>query len=107
MAVANEDRFLAKWLQGKTLSPEAQAVLDAAKCLFRAYFAEIVNTPWLDYKIETWDMGLYQIRLALKAAGLLSGELNALKETHRLLGDKLLPQIYSLGFLNEDVEYFE
>ena len=32
--------------------------------------------------------------------------LSALREAHDVLRAKLLPQIYSLGFLNPDVEYF-
>ena len=30
----------------------------------------------------------------------------SLREKHDALSAKLLPQIYSLGFLNPDVEYF-
>lgn len=41
----------------------------------------------MDWKIETWDVGYYQVRNAMRA--------------------KLLPQVYSLGFLNPDVEYYE
>ena len=33
--------------------------------------------------------------------------LAALKEAHRALGDKLLPQAYYYGFIPRDVEYFE
>ena len=125
LATANEDRFLAKWLAGKALSPETCAVLDAARQLYRDFYANITHTPWMDWKIETWDVGYYQIRNAMKdlrdpaprgplrplRGSLRSGNLTpcgagAFREKHDDLRVKLLPQIYSLGFLNPDVEYF-
>ena len=148
LAAANEDRFLAKWLAGRhtgttgvspvgdvngqdarcpsALSPAARAVLDAARALYREFYANITHTPWMDWKIETWDAGWYQVRNAMK--GIFStqrhrggeGEEHSgslclcvknntafvLHEALDALGAKLLPQIYSLGFLNPDVEYF-
>ena len=126
LAAANEDRFLAKWLAEKEaarvplprsdasprgsgalaascgLSPEAWAVLDAARRLYREFYANICHTPWMDWKIETWDVGYYQIRNAMKNLC----DFAPLREKHDALRAKLLPQIYSLGFLNPDVEYF-
>ena len=78
LATANEDRFLAKWLAGRhtgttgvspvgdALSLAACAVLDAARALYRDFYANITHTPWMDWKIETWDAGYYQIRNAMK-----------------------------------------
>ncbi|MBQ7188458.1 MAG: hypothetical protein IJR99_03490 [Kiritimatiellae bacterium] len=108
LATANEDRFLAKWLAGKALSPEACAVLDAARRLYREFYANITHTPWMDWKIETWDVGYYQLRNAMKDLrdSAPPREENSLREKHDALRAKLLPQIYSLGFLNPDVEYF-
>ena len=62
---------------------------------------------WMQFKIETWDVGIYQVRSALKDAGLASDELAALKDAHDALRAKLLPQVYSIGFLSPDVAYFE
>ena len=107
MSAANEDRYLASWLSGRVLSPEASAVILAAKNLYKTFYAELMNTRWMQFKIETWDVGIYQVRSALKDAGLASDELAALKDAHDALRAKLLPQVYSLGFLNPDVEYFE
>ena len=107
MAAANEDRYLASWLRGRVLSPEASTVMFAAKKLYQAFYAELMNTCWMQFKIETWDVGIYQVRSALKDAGLAAAELAALKDAHDALRAKLLPQVYSLGFLNPDVEYFE
>ena len=89
------------------LSPAASAVLDAGKKLYQVFYAELMNTRWMQFKIETWDVGIYQVRSALKDAGLGAAELVALKSAHDALRAKLLPQVYSLGFLNPDVEYFE
>ena len=107
LLVANEDRFLAKWLAGRTLSPEAEAVMSAAKSLYRRFYAEIANTNWMDAKIETWDVGYYQISKALKEVGLAVDEFAALKTAHDALRAKLLPKVYEYGFLNPDVEFFE
>ena len=84
------------------LSPEARAVLDAARQLYRAFYANITHTPWMDWKIETWDVGYYQIRNAMKDLC----DVAPLREKHDALRAKLLPQVYALGFLNPDVAYF-
>ena len=107
LLAANEDRFLAKWLNGRTLSSEAQEVMSAAKSLYRKFYAEIANTNWMDAKIETWDVGHYQIGKALREVGLASEEFAALKQAHDALRSKLLPKVYEYGFLNPDVEYFK
>ncbi len=111
----------------KKLSPESRAVLDAARVLYREFYANITRTPWMDWKIETWDVGYYQVRNAMKdifstqrRRGTERGEPSespclcvknnpvlVLREAHDALRAKLLPQIYSFGFLNPDVEYFK
>ena len=102
LAAANEDRYLAKWIDAHRLSPEARAVMNAARSLYREFYANITHTPWMDWKIETWDVGYYQVRNAMKDFY----DFASLREKHDALRAKLLPQIYSLGFLNPDVEYF-
>ncbi len=115
LAAANEDRFLAKWLAGRALSAEARAVLDAGRAVYRDFYANVCRTPWMDWKIETWDVGFYQVRNAMKglvaAAPAADGteavpSLAALRAAHDALREKLLPQVYSLGFLSPDVDYF-
>ncbi len=147
LAAANEDRFLAKWLAAREkqqqtdlltpngvrdseivsgvsreqirllISHEARAVLDAARALYREFYANITHTPWMDWKIETWDVGYYQIRNAMKdfngrdarcpSVNGQDARCPSLRAAHDTLRAKLLPQIYSLGFLNPDVAYFE
>ena len=118
LSAANEDRYLAKWIDAHKLSPEARAVMNAASALYREFYANITHTSWLDWKIETWDVGYYQVRNAMKGlGGRVSSRADAadgdirppaenLREAHDALRAKLLPQIYSLGFLNPDVEYY-
>ena len=103
LATANEGRFLAKWLAEREFSAEARAVLDGARALYREFYANITHTPWMDWKIETWDVGCYQVRNAMKD---FNGQDARLRAACAALRAKLLPQIYSHGFLNPDVEYF-
>ena len=60
----------------------------------------------MDWKIETWDVGYYQIRNAMKSLNPVN-PVNPVETLHDALRAKLLPQIYSLGFLNPDVDYFK
>ena len=89
------------------LSPESRAVLDAARALYREFYANITHTPWMDWKIETWDVGCYQVRGAMKDFNGQDARCPSLRAACDALRAKLLPQIYSLGFLNPDVEYFK
>ena len=89
-----------------------------------------LHTPWMDRKIETWDVGYYQVRNAMKDIAAVAGRppcrkgghagretlpdatgrvppAEALRAAHDALHAKLLQQVYSLGFLNPDVVYFE
>ena len=89
------DRFAATWLKNRALSAEAAAVLTAGRELYKKFFAELEHLDVRRWKIADWDAGWYQIRMATGATVNLSG-----------LSAKLLPQIYELGFLREDVKYF-
>ena len=106
LLTANEESYFVKWLAGRELSAEAWAVMEAGRTLYRKFYAEIVNTNWMECKISTWDVGFYQISKALKEAGLAAAEFAALKTAHDALRAKLLPKVYDYGFLNPDVEYF-
>ena len=85
---------------GSELSAEALAVLRAGRELYKKFFAEIGRLDVRRWKIEAWDAGFYQIRNAL-------GDSEVLREPMRALGAKLLPQIYELGFLRDEVRYFD
>ena len=107
LLTANDDRFLATWLKGRGLSAEARAVVDAARALYRKFYAEILETNWVDYQVRTWDLGLYQVTQSIKGTDVAAEEFAALRAAHEALRAKLLPQVYSLGFLNPDVAYFK
>lgn len=95
IAMAHEDRFAALWLKNRELSVEASAVLTAGRELYKRFYAELDTLDVRRWKIADWDAGWYQVRMALGATVDLSA-----------LSAKLLPQIYELGFLRDEVKYF-
>lgn len=94
-----EDTFVCKWLAAHTFSPEAQALLNKGKEIYRFYFENLNQLRTNKFKIETWDAGWYQIRMALKNADLAADNMSELKTLHRSLRDKLLPQLTEYGIL--------
>ena len=95
-----EDTFVCKWLASHTLSPEAQDLLNKSKEIYRFYFEHLNQLRTNKFKIETWDAGWYQIRMALKNADLAADQLSDLKVLHRALRAKLLPQLTEYGILS-------
>ena len=99
-----ESDFMVQYLADKTLSTEAQAVLDAGRTLWKAYFAHTdVRTVRDEYKLNRPDVGWYQIRNALKARN-ESGDtapvnFGPFEAAYQALTDKLRPQVFTLGFL--------
>lgn len=99
-----ESDFMVQYLADKPLSTEAQAVLDAGRTLWQAYFAYTdVRTVRDEYKLNRPDVGWYQIRNALKARN-SSGDtapvnFGPLESAYQALTEKLQPQVFSLGFL--------
>lgn len=93
------NRFVADWLAKQTLSAEAQALLDAGEAVYQLYFKHLNQLRTPQFKIQTWDAGWWQIRNALADAHLGDNELRAVKLAHQALKEKLVPQVYGLGFL--------
>ena len=99
-----ESDFMVQYLADKTLSVEAQAVLDAGRSLWRAYFSYTDARTVRDaYKLNRPDVGWYQIRNALKARN-ASGDtapvnFSPFELAYQALTEKLQPQVFSLGFL--------
>lgn len=104
---ANEDRFLAKWISEHELSDESKEVIMNAKILYQCVYKNLGNIRWLDYKIELWDIGWYQIKEAAKVIPDAVPHLEALRKSVRKLADKISPQIAQYGFLPPDIEKFE
>ena len=86
-AVNSKERFVYEYLQNITLSPEAQAVLDAANNLVRETFKykNDYNIERPDYQINNWDCGYYQ----------------QFRNLFNNLANKMRPMIYELGFLKK------
>ena len=86
------------------LSIEANAVLNAGRVLWQAYFAHVdVRSTRDTFKLNRPDVGWYQVRNALKARN-ASGDyapvdFNVFELAYKNLSDKLRPQVYTLGFL--------
>ena len=86
------------------LSDEANAVLEAGKTLWQAYFSHTdVRTVRDELKLNRPDVGWYQIRKALQARN-ASGDFipvsfKPFEEAYKSLTEKLQPMVYELGFL--------
>lgn len=99
-----ESDFMVQYLADKTLSPEAQAVLNAGRTLWQAYFNEIPpHNMREELKLNRPDVGWYQIRNALKkrndAGDSTPVNFSAFEAAYKALSEKLIPQVYELGFL--------
>jgi len=99
-----ESDFMVRYMMGKSFSPESQAVLDAGRELWRAWFRHTDNRTTRDrLMLNRPDVGWYQIRGALKTRN-ESGDFPPvsfapLDQACSTLTDKLRPRIYELGFL--------
>ncbi len=101
-----ESDFMVRYMAGKEFSPEARAVLDAGRELWREYYRHTdPHTVREELKLNRVDVGWYQIRKALEARN-KSGDYPAVsfdtfKAAYQTLTDKLRPKVYELGFLKE------
>lgn len=99
-----ESDFMVDYLSDKTLSAEAQAVLDAGRALWQAYFAATCDHKTRElYKLNRSDVGWYQIRKALEERNkndtAKPTDFTAFKTAYENLSDKLRPMVYELGFM--------
>jgi hypothetical protein len=94
-----ESDFMVRHFATLKLSPEAKAVLDAGRVLWRAYFSETDPRSIRDeYKLNRADVGWYQIRNALKRRT-PAPDFTAFESAYKALSEKLIPDVYELGFL--------
>ncbi len=99
-----ESDFMVQYLSDKPLSAEAHAVLDAGRVLWKAFFAHTdVRSVRDELKLNRPDVGWYQIRNALKTRN-ESGDcppvdFTPFENAYKVLGDKLRPLVFELGFL--------
>lgn len=99
-----ESDFMVQYLKNFTLSPEAKAVLDAGRALWRTYFSQTDVRDVRDtLRLNRPDVGWYQVRNALASRNDASQEtkkaFGVLAEAYKDLSEKLRPQIITLGFL--------
>ncbi|WP_294764577.1 hypothetical protein [uncultured Rhodoferax sp.] len=94
-----EDRFVAKWIDTHTFSPEAENLYKAGIAVYKLFFEHMNTLRISKFKIESWDAGWWQIRSAIEDRQIGSDELRACKEAADALKSKLLPQIFEYGFL--------
>ena len=98
-ARTSKDRYVYTKLQGITLSPEAQAVLDKACEIVRNTFKyrSMFDSEHPEYQIMNWDCGWYQIgELAYQCA---KADYNEFVKLFKALEEKMRPMVYELGFL--------
>lgn len=96
-----ESDFMARHVAGITFSPEARAVLDRGRELFRQFHATQFPRKIRDeFKLGRPDAGWYQVRRALEANGDTEPtDFDPMKAAYSALSDKLRPMVFSLGFL--------
>lgn len=101
-----ESDFMVRYLAGRALSPEATAVVDAGREIWREYFKRLPSIGYdirEKFKLNRADVGWYQIRQALKAYGESAEgrptDFSVFESAYSALSVKLRPQVYSLGFL--------
>jgi len=93
------DRFAALWLSDRILSVEAAAVLNSGMDVYKTFYREPCGAGIAKFRISAWDVGWTQVRRALAEKGLGAKEVESFNETFYALSGKLLPQLYSYGFL--------
>lgn len=105
---AKEDRFAAKWLQGKKFSEDAQKVLEAGKQMVVTSIARREDAED-KFQLGRWDAGWYQVRMGLYGKGVkfkkteeMEAAAEAFSVAYKSLGDRLRPMIYELGCLPEE-----
>lgn len=92
------ESFLFSWLAERELSEEAKRTMRAA----RVFYAYCFGAGLADI----WDAGFARLKASVKGDDRGREALNALKEAHGALGEKLMKEIYAYGFLPPDVVWF-
>lgn len=98
-----ESDFMVRYMAGMAFSPEAQAVLDEGRQLWRRFHSiDFPHKIREDLKLNRADAGWYQIRKALEQyGGTELTDFDPFRAAYTALGAKLRPMVYELGFLPE------
>jgi hypothetical protein len=94
-----KNTFVSEYLKKQTLSNEAKELLNAGREVYKFYFANMNKLRTPKFKIETWDAGWWQIRMALNEQNLADELFSTLKDRHNLLKKKILPQLSEYGII--------
>ena len=99
-----ESDFMVQYLEDKTQSKEAKAVLNAGRELWQVYFSNTdVYSVREELKLNRPDVGWYQIRNALKkrndSGDYAPIDFGEFETAYKTLSEKLQPQVFELGFL--------
>ena len=103
---ATEDRYMAQYLNTLQFSEEAQKVLKQAENVYRLFYEESASLTWPKFKISTWDVGWYQIRMSLLDKNIGEEELTTLSLLHKELGKQILPRLKQYGFVGSYETFF-
>jgi hypothetical protein len=99
-----ESDFMVQYLKDKTVSKEAENVLNSGRELWKSYFAQTDEYRVREeLKLNRPDVGWYQIRNALKKRNenndVPSVDFSVFESAYKILTEKLQPQVFELGFL--------
>lgn len=96
-----ESDFMARYVADVPFWPEAQAVLDEGRKLWRRFHATRFPRKIRDeLKLNRLDTGWYQVRRALEAySDTELTDFDPFRAAYATLTEKLRPQVYEFGFL--------
>lgn len=96
-----ESDFMVRYIKDMVFSPEARAVLDEGRDLWRRFHRTTFPRKIRDdLKLNRPDAGWYQVRKALDAYGDAAlTDFGPFRAAYTALTHKLRPQVYAFGFL--------
>ena len=101
-----ESDFMVQYMVDKKFPKEAKTVLNAGRTLWKTYFSTIdTYNIRHELKLNRADVGLYQIRNALKkrnqSGDKIEIDFSQFEEAYKDLSQKLRPLVFDLGFLRD------
>lgn len=96
------DSFVYNWLQGKTLSTQAQKVLDIGCELIRKsfQFRQKYDDENPNHQIMNWDCGWYQLKDLAKEY--MKDDFTNFQKEYKILSEEMSKNVYELGFIIGD-----
>jgi len=98
----SDERYVYNLLKTTNLSTDAQDVLETARELVRKSFEwrKLMHHTNPEYHLDAWDAGWYQIKKILNEH--FKSELLSFVTKYKEFENRMRPQVYQLGFLNDD-----